>query len=418
MLRVSLPLVLAAALTAQDPQSDLLPRFRAHVKETLRRLPDYTCLQTTERTRREAKTAAARKLDTLRLQVALIGRKERYSWADAPKFEERELRDIIGKGVINTGSYAAHIQHVLLSPATEFAAKGTEKANGRDAARFDFEIPVEHSSFKISVPPEETEVGAKGSIWMDPESLDLLRLEVKADEIPRELGIDRLTETIDYSRAKLGDEIFLLPSSAVFSMVDVSGEEHRNSTRFGACRQFHAESKVRFDAEDSAPTAPVTESAQAPKEIPERLSVEMTLDHEVDAANSSLGDAVRAVVSKPARKGETIVIPEGAVIHGRLVRIERDNRPFDHWVLGLEMHTLEIGEHRADIRMTMADAGPAPGLLRQTKSMDPVFTKRRTTRFDILVREKPRGEGVLHWDAKQPKLRKGLKMRWITGDEE
>lgn len=417
-MRRIVPLLFAAALTAQPP-ADLLPRFRAQVKDTLARLPDYICQQTTERTRLESAKGTPRKIDTLRLQVALIKRKERYSWSDAPKFEDRELRDLIGKGIITTGSYAAHLQHVFLSPATQITAKGPEKMNGREAERFDYEIPVEHSSFKIAVPPEETEVGAKGSFWIEPQTLDLLRLEVKADEIPRELGIDRLIETIDYSRARLGEHDFLLPSASTFSMHDLTGEEYRNATRFGSCRHYRVESKVSFDAEEPKPTAAAVAEAQAaPKEIPERILVEMALDHEIDAANSSLGDAIRAVVTKPVKAGDAVVIPEGAVIHGRLVRLEREARPYEHWVLGMEMHTLELGENRSDIRMTMHDAGPAPGLLRQAKRMDPVFTKKRTARFDILVREKPRGEGVLHWDAKQPKLRKGLKMRWITGDDE
>ena len=34
--------------------------------------------------------------------------------------------------------------------------------------------------------------------------------------------------------------------------------------------------------------------------------------------------------------------------------------------------------------------------------------------MDILVREIPRGQGVLQWDAKQGRIRKGLRMRWLV----
>ena len=36
--------------------------------------------------------------------------------------------------------------------------------------------------------------------------------------------------------------------------------------------------------------------------------------------------------------------------------------------------------------------------------------------MDILVREAPRGQGVLHWEAKRPRIRKGFRMRWLANE--
>ena len=41
--------------------------------------------------------------DTLRLEVTLLGGHERYAWRDARKFDDRELRDLVGLGMIGTG---------------------------------------------------------------------------------------------------------------------------------------------------------------------------------------------------------------------------------------------------------------------------------------------------------------------------
>jgi hypothetical protein len=62
----------------------------------------------------------------------------------------------------------------------------------------------------------------------------------------------------------------------------------------------------------------------------------------------------------------------------------------------------------------MTEAGPAPGLIRQAKRLNPTFTRQRKAKMDILVREVPRGQGVLHWDAKQSRIRKALRMRWLV----
>ncbi|MEO8128497.1 MAG: hypothetical protein ABI822_15460, partial [Bryobacteraceae bacterium] len=131
---------------------------------------------------------------------------------------------------------------------------------------------------------------------------------------------------------------------------------------------------------------------------------------------AAVGDSIRGILAHPIRDGGMAVVPQGSVVHGRLVRLERSAQPYEHFIVGLEFHTLETAGNSVDLFATMQNAGPAPGLLLQAKRLDPVFTRKRTGRLDILVREKPRGEGILHWDAKHTQIHRGLKMRWLTVD--
>src|SRR5436190_13442366 len=96
-------LLLAAAISrAQtDGVTDpLLARIQAKVLESLARLPDYVCVQTVERAQRASAKEPFKLMDTLRLQVALIKGKEQYAWLDASKFEDRELREMVGRGAV------------------------------------------------------------------------------------------------------------------------------------------------------------------------------------------------------------------------------------------------------------------------------------------------------------------------------
>ena len=54
--------------------------------------------------------------------------------------------------------------------------------------------------------------------------------------------------------------------------------------------------------------------------------------------------------------------------------------PFPIHEVGLEFETIEIGDCSLPLAATMEDAGPAPGLLRQSQRLDPTFTKHRTSR--------------------------------------
>jgi hypothetical protein len=409
--------VVAVNVFAQPaPPPDLLPRFQASIKKTLRRLPDYTCIETVARSRRAPTSPHYQTLDTIRLQVGLIGGRERHSWPDATRFDDRELRDLIGRGVIGTGDFAGHVQHIFLSPATTFTPQDNTALRERPAARFDFEVPVEYSRYKLSVPPHEFEVGVHGSFWVDLQTLDLLTLEVHADEIPLELGMSRVSEVISYARIPIGDSDFLLATSSQLNMVALDGEEYRNQITFAECRQFRAESNIRFDGDDALSPSAVSSGPVARASLPPLLLLEITLDSEIKPEKAAVGDSIRGVVVRPVRDGGKAIVPQGAVVHGRLVRLERSAQPFDHYVVGLEFHTVETADTSFDLFATMQDAGPAPGILPQAKRLDPVFTRKRTARLDILVREKPRGEGILHWDAKHIPIRRGLKMRWLTVD--
>ncbi len=407
-------IALLPALLGAFEEPEVIPRIRGRLKAALEKLPDYTCLETVERSRRPAPGAAWQPLDTIRLQVGVIDRKEMYSWSGEQRFDGRELRELTGKGIAGNGSFAEHVRHIFLGQGVEFTARTGETIGGREVLVFDFDLDAAFSRYTLRIPPHEAPVGVRGSFAVDRETLDIRRLEVQAHEIPPDFGIARLSHRIHYAAVAIGARPVFLPASAEISVLAADEkEEHRNVIEFSGCKQYEAESKLRFD--EAAPLE--TSAAPAdPGPLPLNLRVEMELDSDIEPEKAALGDSVSALVLKPARDGERIAIPAGAVLHGRLVRLDKDAAPFPHYVVGIEFHTLEAAGARTPFSATMQQAGPASALLKQQKSMDPVFTKKRTARFDILVREKQRGSGVLLWDARQPRIKRGLKMVWLTAE--
>lgn len=410
------PFLLAAidvmCVQAQDNPAELLARIRERMRESLERQPSYTCLQTVERQRRKSAAAPFETHDTLKLEVGLADGREIFSWRGARRFEERELADMVGSGTIGNGNFALHARNVFLSGGPKFTYPGVDEMDGRPAHRFDFDVPLESSSFRIRVPPNAERVAFYGSFWADVATLDVIRLEVHVDEMPDKLGLARASDIMEYARTRIGDSEHLLPKGSELTMVSLTGDENRNRTQFAACRQYVGESTLSFDAEPS--TAPKTPKTL---ELPSRVAAEVMLDTEIDPERASIGDPIRAVLTRPMKDVERLLAPKGAVLTGRLVRIDKEALPFPHYVVGLEFHTLELEGVQADFSATMEEAGPARGLIVMTRRMDPVFTKRRSARMDILVREQPRGQGVLHWRASETPIRRGLRMRWVTTPE-
>jgi hypothetical protein len=394
---------------AEEGAGELLERVRARMRENLSRAPDYVCQETVERWARDSQRSEFKALDMLRLEVGFAGGKEIFSWRGASRFEEKELADLIGSGVVGTGAFAVHAANVFLSGAAEFTYRGEEEWKGKRSFRFDYAVPREHSRYRVRVPPYQAVVGFHGSFWVDAETLDLLRLEVHADEIPDELRLARTSDVMEYQRVTIGRSDYLLPASSEFTMLGTLGNEYRNRRRLTDCRQYAAEASVRFDP--GLEMAPVARAST----LPPRLVMELVLDSSVDLETVALGDEVRAVLARPVIHQGQLLAPQGSTVLGRLVRLEKNSMPYPHYVVGLQFDILESPAGRLEFAATLEDVAPAAGLIRQAKTLDPTFDRRRRApRLDILVRERQEGRGVLHWDARQPRIRRGLRMRWRT----
>ncbi len=151
--------------------------------------------------------------------------------------------------------------------------------------------------------------------------------------------------------------------------------------------------------------------------LPQGALLEVTLDSNLDLEASKIGDTIKATVVRAMKDGERLAIPPNATVTCHVVRLEKKSMPFPIHEIGLELETIEIGNVTLPLAATMEEAGPAPGLLRQSKRLDPTFTKRRTSRIDILVKEVQRGQGILEWDARKGTVPRGLRMKWRLQNE-
>ena len=396
------------AQTADEP-AGLLDRFLARVKSDLDRLPDYVCTQSTERFTRPSAERSWEKVDTLNFEVALVKDRELYALPGG-RFQERPLAAMVGRGTIGTGQLGILARHVFLTSTARFNYGGATEREGRRLDRYQFEVPPERSSYRLRSGNAESTVGFQGSFWVEGETLNLVRLEVEAYDMPEKLGLAQAETALEYARAAIDGAEVLLPVSATLSVAAVNGHEDLNRTRLTACRHYRTESVLRFDQTSAVQSEPPP--ADVPKDLPHGILLELSLDSHLDPVSAKAGDAVRAKLAKAVKSGDQILVPEGAEVLGRLVRLDTQAQPFQMHVIGLQFDTLAMGERKIEFAATMQEAGPAHGLLRQAKRLDPKFDRRSTRRMDVLVREVQRGQGILLWDGRRGPLPKGLRMRW------
>ena len=388
------PLVAQApdALTPLPPESLLLARIKLQMSDNLLRQPNYTCLETIERTRRP-KGSRAQVEDTLRLEVALVNGKEMFAWPGSKAFEDKELRDLVATGTFGNGNFAIHARAVFLTRSPVFVSRGEEILSGQPAVRYDFRVSLINSGYTLRVNQKEAIVGYHGSFWADPQTLDLRRLEVFADDIPPELEVDATMDRVDYHRLAIGGDLFLLPVESVLEM-RVRGDASRNYTRFTACRQFSGESVLKFTEElraDAPPVPPLQEIV-----LPDRTELQLSLSQVLELRTLAVGDPITAELRADVKHQKQVIVPKGAVAQGRITRMER--RP-DHIVVGIAFTDLEWAGRHAAIKGWLASV---TGIL--YAGSDP----RRWP-----VYEPPKlGEGLVRLPPAHKQLSRGMLFYW------
>ena len=230
----------------------LLARFREKVRQDMTGIPNYTCLETIERTRRAPPSHEFKPLDTVRLEVSSVAGKELFARPGAHSFDDREVTAIVTGGAIGSGMFASLARNLFVAGKGTLKYKGKQNLAGEAAVRYDFRLTRRESGFSIQVANYSETVAAKGSFWFDPVSLDLLRLEVFGDGIPDSLRLDEASIRNTYERTRIGGSDALLPKRSELTMTYFSGIANRNVTEFSACREFRTDTQIHFDAPPAA----------------------------------------------------------------------------------------------------------------------------------------------------------------------
>ena len=344
---------------AADPSAELLARIRQRMVDNLARLPNYTCLETIERRAGPVDSRRLALIDRLRLEVAYVGRRELYAWPGAKRFEEKPIDEIVGRGAaIGLGSFALHAQAIFHSNAPEFSWAGESEQNGRKTVRFDFRVSREKSQYAILTGTAPVIVAYRGFLEADAQTLALLRLELRAPELPAELQLRSAGEAMEYQPRRIGDSDFLLPVISELSTVTTDGELHHNVTRLESCHQYAGASTVRFDVVENDARAA---QPSAPIEVPADLTLETRLRDTIDNATAARGDVVYATVAADVKKSGVVIVPKGAVLTGRITQLEtHTQRGAVYLGVGLLFHTIEFSTRRGEFSAGVEEAGIGP----------------------------------------------------------
>jgi hypothetical protein len=320
-MRLLLLLSFIAAARAQAPDTAspdgtrLLEKIKQRAMEDLASVPNYVCVDSIERSLLIPGESRFRRLDRVHAELAHIEGADRFSWLGNSTFLSRSPTLMIGYGASFGGNFADNRALVFKKNSTKISYTGRVTVDGRTTLRYEYDAP--RGALGVANGKQSGFTAARGAFWIDPETLDLLRLDIEGYDIPANLQVQSISDATMYWRVRIGQRIALLARNSEFRLTYANGIVRQNASVFSNCREYSADSTLTFGA-SSTPQVPPPSKPPSGENAPLQpgLELQLVLDSTLDPHEAAVGDPIRAHILKGAGN-----VPRGARVYGRINRI-------------------------------------------------------------------------------------------------
>ncbi len=226
---------------------DLIARSAEWAMTFTNGLPNFVCQQMTTRYMQESKASGWQAQDVVTAKVIYEDGRESYKEITVGGRRTNKSMMELG-GSTSTGEFASTLQS-LFSPAShaQFTFFRSATVGPTAAAIYDFKVALPNSNWTTTVGGQSLRPAYSGSIWIDRSTAEVRRIEMQADNIPKDFPMDSLGWAVDYDSVSLGTAKFLLPVHAAnLSCQRGSSICSKNEVEFRDYHRYSGESTITF----------------------------------------------------------------------------------------------------------------------------------------------------------------------------
>jgi hypothetical protein len=227
---------------------DLIRRAADAALEFTQGLPSYVCTEAITRYQSETRPANFHALDVITTEVVYENNKEDYRNITINGKKTNKSMEESG-GAWSTGEFGTILIN-LFSPATaaQFHFKRDSRVGNIVAKMYDFEVEKDRSSWQIHMNSQSYLPAYTGSIWIDPQTARVLRIEMEGKGMPESFPIDHVETVTEYAYVRLGDaQQYILPvHSENLSCQRGTAYCSRNVIDFRNYHKYTGESSIKF----------------------------------------------------------------------------------------------------------------------------------------------------------------------------
>jgi hypothetical protein len=201
------------------PADATWPRFLESVRQIALAyndaLPDFTCQQFVQRMAKLGGMGNWQIVDQLVEEVSYRGKSEHYKvlLKDKKPLPSSGNREV--GGFFSQGDFGNALR-LLFSPESEasFQKEEGERLRGRTTLRCRFQVPKKHSGYDVGWGDMRVVVAYRGRCWIDLATLQVVRLECEAQEIPSSVPVRISSHTTEYDILEIAGKKYWLPVRA------------------------------------------------------------------------------------------------------------------------------------------------------------------------------------------------------------
>jgi hypothetical protein len=149
----------------------------------------------------------------------------------------------------------------------------------------------------------------RGSLWIDPETNDLLQIDLEAYDFASQLSLQSISDIAKYQQLLIGERTMLIEHNSEFRLTNADGTVQRNVSSLSNCREYR-ESTLSFGQN---PAARLPEPTMESVHVRPGLQLQLVFDKTFNANQVAVGDPIRGHVLRA--NGE---IRQGARVYGRV----------------------------------------------------------------------------------------------------
>ena len=211
-------------------------------------MPSFIVQQNTTRYFSNTFPAQWRALDVVTADVVSVNGKEDYR--NIMVNGKPSSRPIEKSGAWSTGEFVTTLEDIL-SPytAAAFRKSTDDNLDGRPTYTYNFRVAKENSNWDIIAPDgTKAEPAYTGTIWIDKETFNILRIEEQTGPLPAGFPYDKAESTVEYNFVRIDGKNYALPvHSEVLTCQSDRAACTKNEINFQNYRKFTADSTITFD---------------------------------------------------------------------------------------------------------------------------------------------------------------------------
>jgi Trypsin-like peptidase domain len=193
---------------AERPEDAVLRKARESSAAFRDYLPNYVCQEFITRYSSTSHIVSWQPLGAVSIEFVYENGREQYrnvSINGDPT--KRGFEELPGSWSVLTDVFSP-------STAADFRYRRESRSGGRPAMVYDFSVEREHSHWKIMVATQMVMPSYRGSVWIDKETMRVLRIEMQATGLSGAFPLDKVESATDYEFVRFADRLFLMPVHA------------------------------------------------------------------------------------------------------------------------------------------------------------------------------------------------------------